>query len=129
MKIHFSIFDIFNKITKKYYNDNHFRKRNKVKYFKEIIKFYNNSIYWRRYDSSNIISRRTPNNKNNDYIKKGIYTQMYNVVLKQYFKATSYTLKILSVSTSFIPNKQCGNLPRNKCYKSKKRNKIINYRR
>jgi hypothetical protein len=45
---------------------------------------------------------------------------MYNVVLKQYLMDTPYTLKILSGDTSFIPNKQCGNLPRNKCYKSKK---------
>ena len=124
MKIKNSFVEIFEEIIKDdYKNDYRSRKRNESEYFKEIIKVIYSSPYWSRYNSH--ISNKLLNKKHNEYIKKGYYKKIYEVILKNYIKLSKYSrFKHISTDTCFIPNKYCSGLMRNKFYKSKKGLKI-----
>jgi hypothetical protein len=111
------------------YDDNYkSRKRNEIDYLTEILKSTHTTSYWSRYiDSRNIkdcdnkISGKLLNKKHIEYIKNKVYDKIYEKVLTQYIKLTKYnSFLFLSSDTSFIYNKCCKGLPRNKFYKSRK---------
>jgi transposase len=119
-----SFVDIFSQILNKHYNDNHIaRKRNEIEYFKHIINLLYSCPYWSRYNGS--INGKLLHKKHTEYVKKGLYNQLFTEVLHRYiFKNKYYIYKFLSTDTCFIPNK-CGiKLSRNRFYKSKKGLKI-----
>ena len=77
-------------------------------------------IQWRK------INGRILNNKHNQFIKIGIYNELYRVNLKKYLrKSKKKFLKYLSIDSSFIENKNgIDGLGRNIYYKNKKGRKI-----
>lgn len=124
MKIEISFVKIFKDIIKDQYYDNYpSRKINEITYFKEIMHVITSHTYWSRYNGP--INWKVLHNKHIEYVKKGFYDRLFRIVIEKYINLQSYYIfKFQSIDTSFIPNKFCNNLPRNKFYKSKKGLKI-----
>lgn len=124
MKIQESFIDIFNDIIKGHYTVNYpSRKVDEITYFKEIVYVLTSNTYWSRYRGP--IKWKVLHNKHIEYIKNGFYNELYKRIINQYIQKKGYSiLKIQSTDTSFIPNKCCSKLPRNKYYKSKRGLKI-----
>lgn len=93
-------------------------------YTRGIIEVVSNNISWRRYNGK--ICGKVLNNKHNYYCKLGVYDEIYNRMLGEYLEKTKKeTLKILSVDSTFIENKNgTDNLGRNTYYKNKRGRKI-----
>jgi len=126
ININSSFSDILYKfILKNYnYNDNYIsRKYSEKQYIEEIITVLNRHIYWSHYKG--IINYKVLNNKFNEYNNLGIFKSFYNYLLNNYLKKQCKNkLKIVSIDSTFIYNKQCTNLQRNKYFKNKKGLKI-----
>ena len=129
MKISKDIIDIFEEIIKNDYDNTHpTRIRPEIEYFKGILNLLNNSLYWSRYNHN--ISGKLLNNKHHEYIRKGYYNKLVKTIIEMYINTQDYYIfKFLSTDTSFIPNKYCTKVGRNKFYRNKKRIKIIKYSR
>jgi len=119
-----SFIKIFEDIIKNKYNDNYSsRKFKEIIYFQEIMKVLNAHMYWSRYEG--IVHWKVLHNKHREYINKGYYDELVKRIYSQYISQCGYYIfKYQSTDTSFIPNKFCSNLSRNKFYKSKKGLKI-----
>lgn len=119
-----SFIKIFEDIIKDQYDDNYSsRKFKEIIYFQEIMKVLNAHMYWSRYEG--IINWKVLHNKHKEYIKKGYYDKLMIIVYNEYVSREGYDIyKYQSTDTSFISNKFCSNLPRNKYYKSKRGIKI-----
>jgi len=99
------------------------RKHTEEEYIREIMNMLNNSVYWSRYNGS--INGKVLNNKHNYYIRHGVYIDFYVYLLKHYLKTNRTSkLKFISTDTTFIQNKFCSLVGRNKYYKNKKGVKI-----
>ena len=124
MKIKDSFIDIFSDIIKDHYNNNYIsRKVDEITYFKEIVYVLSSNSYWSRYRGP--IKWKVLYNKHIEYIKNGFYDELYKRIMYKYIQNKGYSIfKIQSTDISFISNKYCSNLPRNKFYKSKKGLKI-----
>jgi transposase len=124
MKIKDSFIDIFKEIIRGHYTDKYpSRKVKEITYFEEIMYVLNSHTYWNRYRGC--INWKVLHNKHIEYVKKGFYDEMFKIVLNKYVKSKGYYIfKTLSTDTSFIANKYCSSLPRNKFYKSKRGIKI-----
>jgi transposase len=124
VKLKTSFLTIFSKIVNKFYdNKYHTRKHSEITYFSEILNLLYTCPYWNRYNGK--ISGKYLNKKHNEYIKNGIYNSLYSEVLKEYIRCKKHDIfKYISTDTSFIVNKYCTKLKRNKFYKSKKGLKV-----
>lgn len=124
MKIKESLINLFQEIISKHYTDNYpSRKVDEITYFKEILYVLRSHTYWSRYRGP--INWKVLHNKHMEYIKRGFYDELFKLVIQRYIQSQGYyILKIQSTDTSFIPNKYCKKLPRNKFYKSKRGVKI-----
>jgi hypothetical protein len=122
--------DSYNELSKKNKKYIHNKKYSIETYFKEILNFFNNSIYWSRYNG--IINGKTLNNKHNEFCKLGVYEKVYkDILMKYYKKCKAFKLKYQSIDSLFIKNKLCimkashnKNIGRNKFYKNKRGLKI-----
>ena len=126
MKISKDIIDIFEEIIKNDYDNTHpTRIRPEIEYFKGILNLLNNSLYWSRYNHN--ISGKLLNNKHHEYIRKGYYNKLVKTIIEMYINTQDYYIfKFLSTDTSFIPNKYCTKVGRNKFYRNKKGLKLSN---
>lgn len=93
-------------------------------YANAILNFARNSIYWSRYhycSNNTTISGKTLSEKHMQFVKMGVYDELYKRVLKMYFSDDICNkLKYQSTDTSFIPNKFCSERTgRNIQYKNK----------
>lgn len=124
MKFNISFIEIFQEILNEHYNDKYnSRKVKEIEYFKAILYVLQNHMCWSHYKGQ--INYRVLNNKHNEYIKKGFYDKLYELVLNKYLKKVGVSVfKYQSTDTSFIFNKHCKGLKRNKYYKSKRGIKI-----
>jgi transposase len=124
MKINTSFIQIFEEILNKHYKPTYnSRKIKEIEYFKEIMNVLKSNTYWSHYKGP--INYKVLNNKHNEYIKKGLYDELYKLTLGKYLnKMGKQVLKYQSTDTSFIFNKKCRGLNRNKYFKSKKGVKI-----
>ena len=107
-------------------NENYIRnkKYSLDQYIMGIIEILSNNISWRKYNGQ--IDGRVLNNKHNEFVKLGVYKDLYRINLKKYLrKSRKKFLKYLSIDSSFIENKGGINgLGRNIYYKNKKGRKI-----
>jgi transposase len=124
MKIQESFIDLFKHIIENKYNEHYpSRKVAEITYFEEIINVITSNTYWSRYKGK--INWKVLHNKHIEYIKKGFYDELFRIITKKYIESNKYYIyKIQSTDTSFISNKCCSGLPRNKFYKSKRGVKI-----
>jgi len=100
------------------------KKHTLEEYLMGIIEVLCNNISWRKYMGK--INGRVLNNKHNEFVKLGVYNELYKVNLKKYLrKSKKKFLKYLSIDSSFIENRNgINNLGRNVYYKNKKGRKI-----
>lgn len=124
MKINVSFIQIFEEILSKHYKPTYnSRKIKEIEYFKEILTVLKSHTYWSHHKGN--INYKVLNNKHNEYIKKGLYDELYKLTLGKYLnKMGKQVLKYQSTDTSFIFNKKCRGLNRNKYFKSKRGVKI-----
>jgi IS5 family transposase len=88
-------------------------------YICEIIQVLSNSTSWRKHIGK--IDGRVLNNKHNYYVKIGVYEKLHKLNLKTYLKKNINETKVLSLDSTFIPNKNgTEKIGRNTFYKSKK---------
>lgn len=102
------------------------RKHTELEYITGIINCIHSSIYWNAYNyqtSNGTIKGATLNSKHREYIKKGIYKEIFNEMLSKYIEGVE-EISILHTDTTFVPNKKCKEKGRNKFYKSKNGIKI-----
>jgi len=125
------MFNVYNKLNKKNIKYIHTQKYHIKDYFKELLLFSRNSTYWSRY--KRYINVKTLNNKHNEFVKMGLYKEVYNCILYLYYKQhNKLHLKYQSIDSLFVKNKLCIMKPtfdnkqigRNKFYKNKKGLKI-----
>jgi hypothetical protein len=87
-------------------------------YICEIIKVVTNNISWRKYIG--IIDGRVLNNKHNYFVKIGVYKRLYKLNLNKYLETHKEEQKVLSIDSTFIPNKNgTEKIGRNIYYKNK----------
>lgn len=124
MKIQESFVDIFKEIIKDHYKDQYAsRKRDEITYFREILYVITSLTYWNRYKG--IINAKVLHNKHMEYMRKGFYDELFRRIINKYVVVNGYFIyKLQSTDTSFVSNKNCCGLPRNKYYKSKRGIKI-----
>lgn len=126
--ININFVEILVEATKKLYSKKseyvHNKKHSLEDYFNEIIKFFRNCTYWRRYTGA--INGRVLNNKFNEFVNMGVFDSAYQIILEMYMKNNNImNLKFQSTDTYFVKNKLCiDNIGRNVKYKSKKGIKI-----
>jgi transposase len=115
--------DIINKLDVKNQKYVHNKKYTTKDYIIGIIEVLSNNVSWRKYNG--YINGRILNNKHNYYVKIGVYDELYKTNLDKYLKNKKKPLKVLSVDSTFISNKN-GNekLGRNIYYKNKRGRKV-----
>jgi transposase len=93
-------------------------------YVAGIIEVLTNNISWRRYNGK--INGRVLNNKHNEYVKLGVYDELYKINLKKYLRKNKKRfLKYLSMDSSFVENiNGINKIGRNIYYKNKQGRKI-----
>ena len=81
------------------------------------IEVLTNNVSWRKYNGK--IDGRVLNNKHNDFVKIGVYDELYKTNLIKYLKRSNKKFrKSLSIDSSFIENRNGTNdLRRNIYYK------------
>src|SRR5205814_80644 len=82
---------------------------------------------WRKYNRK--IDGRVLNNKHNNYVKIGIYKELFETINKQYKKNNKNrkkeSIKVLSIDSTFVQNKNgIEKIGRNIYYKNKQGRKI-----
>lgn len=88
-------------------------------YICEIIHVLSNNTSWRKHIGK--IDGRVLNNKHNYYVKIGVYEKLYELNLDTYLKNNLKETKVLSLDSTFIPNKNgTEKIGRNVFYKNKK---------
>ena len=124
MHINKKFLNIVKCVLNKYYNNSYrTRKHKEIFYFTQILTLFYSCPYWTRYPGKT--NGRYLNKKHNEYIKKGIYNEIYNTIINKYHNTKKYeTYRHILTDTCFIPNKYGHKLKRNACYKWKKGLKI-----
>ena len=124
MKFDESFVDIFQTIIKDHYHDDYpSRKIKEIEYFKAILTVITMHIHWSDYYGP--INWKVLHNKHMEYVNKGFYDKLFRIVYVKYVESQGHHIyKYQSIDTSFIINKSCSGLPRNKFYKSKRGVKI-----
>ena len=112
--------NIVETVLNKYYNNSYrTRKHKEIYYFENILKLLYSCPYWSRYNGE--INGLYLNKKHIEYVKKGIYNEIFDIILNKYHHTKKYeTYRYILTDTCFIPNKYGHNLKRNACYKWKK---------
>lgn len=115
--------NIISELDKKNQKYTHNRKYSTRDYIKGIIEVISNNVSWRKYNG--IIDGRTLNNKHNYYVQIGVYEKLYRTNIKRYIKNNKNNIKVLSIDSTFISNKNGSEkLGRNIYYKNKRGRKV-----
>jgi len=69
------------------------------------------------------IKGTTLNKKHREYVKKGIYDEIFKELVEKYIEGLD-EMRVLHTDTTFVPNKRCKIKGKNKFYKSKNGLKI-----
>lgn len=124
------ILTLFDQATHGLFNDSwSSRKYQEKAYFIEILKFFKTGSYWCDY-KSRFFKWKTLNYKHNLYLKFNIYEKIHDKLINFYIdliKKNNNDVEVfnnLSTDTTFIYNKCCDGLSRNKYLKNKKCIKI-----
>jgi transposase len=108
---------------KKDRNKIHNRKHEIRDYIRAIIIVLKGNTYWTSYDGN--INAGTLYNKYLEFTKEGIFSEFIQFVREKYFCLESTSkLKFQAIDSSFIANKCCSKLERNKHYYNKKGAKV-----
>jgi hypothetical protein len=114
---------IINNLDPKNQKYSHNKKYSITDYVEGIIEVLSNNVSWRKYNGK--INGRVLNNKHNYYTKIGVYEKLYKINIDSYLKQNKKSIKVLSIDSTFIPNKNgIEKLGRNIYYKNKRGRKI-----
>ena len=114
---------IINDLDKKNQKYTHNKKYSTKDYIQGIIEVLSNNINCRKYNGK--INGRILNNKHNYYVKIGVYEKLYSINIDTYMKQKKKSIKLISIDSSFIPNKNgTDKIGRNIYYKNKRGRKI-----
>ena len=92
-------------------------------YITGIIEVLSNNTSWRKYNGK--ISGRILNNKHNYYVRLGVYDELYKSTLELYTRIKEEPIKVISIDSTFIANKNgTEKIARNIFYKNKRGRKI-----